>query len=321
MVFTSHRWREIERLADRVTVFRNGTHVATRERLTENEAITLMTGRTLDATYPDISGIEVGENALTVTGLTSGRLSGLSFELHRGEILGVGGLAGQGQRDLFLTLFGARPASAGRLVIGGEPGASRSPAEPAPADGIPRSPDHGKASGAFAGVVTRKVRRTDGRRRVVVAGARGCRPGRDRLCPRGPQGRRTAAAVVDPRQHRPRHAGRRSRAGFIRRRVEKAEISGVAADLAIGAGRATSQAAGTLSGGNQQKTVMARWLLADADVYLLYDVTRGVDAATKHDIYHLIAYRARMCTYPRFPTFPFVIIRNSGAQGLSIAPG
>ena len=57
----------------------------------------------------------------------------------------------------------------------------------------------------------------------------------------------------------------------------------------IGRGRSTNQAVGTLSGGNQQKVVMARWLLTDAQVLLLYDVTRGVDAATKHDIYELVA--------------------------------
>jgi len=59
--------------------------------------------------------------------------------------------------------------------------------------------------------------------------------------------------------------------------------------LRIGGGRATSQAVSTLSGGNQQKVVMARWLLTDAKVLLLFDVTRGVDAATKHDIYELVA--------------------------------
>ena len=66
-------------------------------------------------------------------------------------------------------------------------------------------------------------------------------------------------------------------------------IAGIVAQLRIGGGRATNQAVGNLSGGNQQKVLMARWLLTDARVLLLFDVTRGVDAATKHDIYDLIA--------------------------------
>nr|WP_062341583.1 sugar ABC transporter ATP-binding protein [Herbidospora sakaeratensis] len=250
VIFTSHRWREIERLADRVTVFRNGTDVATRERLTEEEAITLMTGRTLGATYPDISGIVPGENALTVSGLTSGRLREVSFELRRGEILGVGGLAGQGQRDLFLTLFGAGKPTAGGLSAGG----SRARAVRQPRDairaGIAYVPEDRKAEGLLLHLSIRD---------------------------------NVALATL----------ARRSRAGFIRQRAEKAAVSGIAAKLDIGAGRSTAQAAGTLSGGNQQKAVMARWLLTDADVFLLYDVTRGVDAATKHDIYHLIADLAR----------------------------
>ncbi|WP_066374132.1 sugar ABC transporter ATP-binding protein [Herbidospora mongoliensis] len=283
VVFTSHRWREIERLADRVTVFRNGTHVATRERLTEDEAITLMTGRTLDATYPDVSAIEVGENALTVTGLTSGRLRDVSFDLRKGEILGVGGLAGQGQRDLFLTLFGARKPVAGQLSVG----RSRISARRQP-------PDDGRvvARRAFGAVARRFGVHRTGERWSLRGPKDAIRAGIAYV----PEDRK-AEGLLLPLSIRDNIAlttlTRRSRAGFIRHQAENAAISDVTGKLAIGAGRATSRAAGELSGGNQQKTVMARWLLTDADVFLLYDVTRGVDAATKHDIYHLIADLAR----------------------------
>jgi len=85
---------------------------------------------------------------------------------------------------------------------------------------------------------------------------------------------------------------RRSWAGFVRHGAERSAIATIAGQLRIGNGHSTSQAVSTLSGGNQQKTVMARWLLTDADVLLLFDVTRGVDAATKHDIYELVAQLA-----------------------------
>ncbi|WP_062428614.1 sugar ABC transporter ATP-binding protein [Herbidospora daliensis] len=272
VIFTSHRWREIERLADRVTVFRGGTNVATRDRLSEEEAITLMTGRTLGATYPDVSEIVPGESALTVTGLTSGRLREVSFELRRGEILGVGGLAGQGQRDLFLTLFGAGKPAAGRLSVTRATGGTAEPV----ADGRPS---------ARAGLLPDWPVRLRQPRDAIKAGIAYV-----------PEDRKAEGLLLHL-SIRDNIAlatlARRSRAGFIRHRAEKAAVSGIAGKLAIGAGRSTAQAAGTLSGGNQQKAVMARWLLTDADVFLLYDVTRGVDAATKHDIYHLIADLAR----------------------------
>ena len=128
VIFTSHRWREIEALADRVTVFRNGTQVATRDRISEAEAVTLMSGRTFEGTYPDVTTIARGASALRVSDLHGGRLRGVSFDLRRGEILGVGGLAGQGQRDLFLTLFGAQ-RSAGRHAERGWRGGHSPPAQ------------------------------------------------------------------------------------------------------------------------------------------------------------------------------------------------
>ncbi len=82
---------------------------------------------------------------------------------------------------------------------------------------------------------------------------------------------------------------RRTAGGFVQRGAERSAIASIVEQLAIGQGRSTNQAVSTLSGGNQQKVVMARWLLTDAAVLLLYDVTRGVDAATKHDIYELVA--------------------------------
>jgi len=85
---------------------------------------------------------------------------------------------------------------------------------------------------------------------------------------------------------------RRSRLGFVRRAAERGAIAGIVNQLRIGGGRATNQAVGTLSGGNQQKVLMARWLLTEARILLLFDVTRGVDAATKHDIYELVARMA-----------------------------
>jgi ribose transport system ATP-binding protein len=247
VIFTSHRWREIEALADRVTVFRNGTDVATRDRISETEAVTLMSGRSFAGTYPEVFTIPIGDSALRVDDLRGGRLDGVSFELRRGEILGVGGLAGQGQRDLFLTLFGAQRAAAGQLRVGGAPTSIRRPRDAIRAGmGIAYVPEDRKAEGLLLDLSIR-----------------------DNI----------ALATL----------WRRSRLGFVRRGAERSAVAGIVNQLRIGGGRATNQAVGTLSGGNQQKVLMARWLLTEARILLLFDVTRGVDAATKHDIYELVA--------------------------------
>src|SRR4029079_7508605 len=131
VLFTSHRWGEVGSLADRITVLRNGRHVATERQFTEHDAVTLMTGRTLDRMYPDRPALPEAESevALSAEGLESDVLHGVSFELKRGEILGIGGLAGQGQPELFLSLFGARKLTRGQISIGGKRAKLRSPAD------------------------------------------------------------------------------------------------------------------------------------------------------------------------------------------------
>src|SRR5258706_9975503 len=95
ILFTSHRWNEVASLADRITILRNGEHVATRERFDENEAVTLMTGRTIDRMYPDKPApARDADIVLEAQELRDDVLDGVSFQLRRGEILGVGGLAG-----------------------------------------------------------------------------------------------------------------------------------------------------------------------------------------------------------------------------------
>ncbi|MEV4508226.1 sugar ABC transporter ATP-binding protein [Dactylosporangium sp. NPDC049525] len=238
VVFTSHRWREIETLADRVTVFRNGTHVTTRDRLTESEAVTLMSGRTLEATYPPLTppGTDVA---------LEGQVGGVGLRLHRGEILGIGGLAGQGQRELFLTLFGASRTPA-KVTVGGTTRVIRRPKDAIRAGiGIAYVPEDRKAEGLLLPMSVR-----------------------DNL----------ALATLE----------RRSVAGFVRRAAEHRAVRDIVDRLAVRTASIGHPVA-TLSGGNQQKVLMGRWLLSGAEVLLLFDVTRGVDAATKHDFYALVA--------------------------------
>jgi ribose transport system ATP-binding protein len=247
VIFTSHRWGEVANLADRITIFRNGEYVATRSELTENEAVTLMTGRTIDRMYPDVPPVPDDAPAvLEVRDLRGERVDGVSFELRRGEILGIGGLAGQGQRDLFMTLFGARRRLGGETRVNGEPRRIRKPSDAIRLRmGIALVPEDRKTEGLMLPMSVR-----------------------DNL----------TLAVL----------GRVAFYGVFKPATEHRLVSRAVGRLQIRTSRPSVQEVGTLSGGNQQKVLIGRWLLAESDILLLYDITRGVDVGTKHDIYELM---------------------------------
>src|SRR5829696_1509494 len=245
VIFTSHRWREVERLADRITVFRDGKDVGTEAEIDESQVITLMTGRKVDTAYPVPPPLKDAEPTLEVRGLSGPKLSDLSFVLHKGEILGVGGLEGQGQSELFLSVFGAGDLSEGEILVGGELTRIHSPGDAIRAGfGIALIPEDRKSDGLLLPMSVR-----------------------DNLM----------LPVM----------GRYSVGGVIRGGTEKGLVEQMIERLQIRL-RSADQAVDTLSGGNQQKTLVGRWLLADSRILLFYDVTRGVDVATKQDIYELM---------------------------------
>jgi len=173
-------------------------------------------------------------------------VNGFSLELRRGEILGIGGLAGQGQRELFMTLFGARKATGGEIRVGGKVRRIRRPGDAIRAGlGIALVPEDRKTEGL--------------------------------LLPMNVRDNLTLAILPSI-----------SAAGVVRRRTESKRVARIVERLQIRTRRPSVQEVGTLSGGNQQKVLIGRWLLAGSDVMLLYDITRGVDVATKHDIYELM---------------------------------
>ncbi len=248
IVFTSHRWNEIQNINDRITVFRNGAEVGTFTELDEEEAITLMTGTRVEALYPPLPALGRETPVLAVRGLSGPRLHDVSFTLREGEVLGVGGLAGHGTRELFFTLFGAERASGGTIAIGGRPVRIRKPRD-AIRHGIALVPEDRKTEGLLLSRSVRDNLSLTILRRIATFGM-----------VRGILERRLAQQIVDQLKVR-------------------------TPDL--------STPVGALSGGNQQKVLLGRWLLANCRVLLLYDVTRGVDVATKHEIYELMMTLAR----------------------------
>lgn len=245
ILFTSHRWKEVVDLADRITFFRNGEYVATHtvDAVDETKAIRLMTGRDVDVRFPELPKREPTPPALVVEDLVTNRLRDINFTIEHGEVLGVGGLAGQGQRELFTTLFGVDKPRKGRFGLNGRWLKLKSPADAIRA-GIALIPEDRKTEGLILPLsVTTNL---------------------------------TLATLPTF-----------TSAGFVRRRREAEAVKAMIHELGIVTSNA-QQPVSSLSGGNQQKVLLGRWLLTDAEVILLYDVTRGVDLATKHDLYKLI---------------------------------
>ncbi len=244
IIFTSHRWNEIIDIADRITIFRNGKDLGTFAQIDEGQAVTLMTGQRVEAHYPRPPALK--ENARTMLetrGLAGPGLADISLTLHAGEILGVGGLAGHGHRELFFSLFGAAPATEGEIAVVGKRARMKSPRD-AVRLGIALVPEDRKTEGLLLPMSV---------------------------------GVNLTLAVL----------GEISAMGVLRRGRERDLAGRMIEALKIRTPDANSPV-GRLSGGNQQKVLLARWLLANSRIVLLYDVTRGVDIATKHEIYELM---------------------------------
>ncbi len=253
VVFISHRLAEVRMFCDELTVLRNGHAVGTFPvgAISDERVVELIIGRSLTATFPPKPALARSPApVLSVSSLSSGRLRDVSFDLRPGEILGVAGLQGMGQLELFLMLFGDRAPSGGSVRLDGRPVVLRSPADAVRARiGINLVPEDRKTEGLFL--------KLDGRRNVSLP-------------------------IVD----------RFQRGGLIDFGAEAAAVAGVLQRMQVDA-RALHTPAGAFSGGNQQKIVLAKWILAGSRVLLLLDPTRGVDVGTKHEIYVLINDYAR----------------------------
>ena len=247
VVYISHRLEEVLRIADRVTVMKDGQVVATRpvEGLAIDEMIRMMVGRPMSALFPVKGARRIGEERLVVRNLQAGRLvRDISFSVRTGEILGLGGLVGSGRSEVARVIFGADRLDSGAILLNGKERKIRSPAEAVRA-GVCLVPEDRKAQGVVL----------DAPIRVNATMAK-------------------LSAVVN-------------RLGFIRKGVERKIVTELGASLRLKASRIEAPVS-SLSGGNQQKVVLAKWFLADGDVIILDEPTRGVDVGAKSEIYAII---------------------------------
>jgi ABC-type sugar transport system ATPase subunit len=245
IIYVSHRLDEIFRLADRVTVMRDGRYVATRPtpELSREILIEMMVGRKLENEFPK-QPVPPGADRLVVRDLRRGKaVKGASLTIRAGEVLGLTGLVGAGRTELTRLIFGADRADGGQIFVDGKEVAIRSPVD-AIRHGIGLITEDRKAQGLVLG---HSVRENFG--------------------------------LPNLRKF--------SRLGFVSGSKERKAFAAFTKTLHIKVPH-SEELAQNLSGGNQQKVVLAKWLEADSNVILFDEPTRGIDVGAKHEIYLLI---------------------------------
>ena len=248
ILYISHRMHEIRELADRCSVFANGRHVQTFEAgaRSEDEIVRMMIGRELSQMFPPKPSLPPSAPPVLETRdlAWDTRLRGISLSVAPGEILGLGGLDGQGQREFLLALFGCLSGVAGEIRIDGVPSVFASPRQ---AMGEPQRL-----------ALIPEDRKTEGL-----------------MLPMTVAENITAATL-----------SRWRRGPLLNKAAEKAAVDEIVRRMQIKA--VVDLPVSTLSGGNQQKVAIGKWLLAGPRVMLLCDPTRGIDVGTKQEIYRLL---------------------------------
>ena len=248
MVYISHKMDEIKRIADDITIMRDGTYVGTwpASELTTDQIIAKMVGRELTNVYPERKN-EPGDVILEVNDLCSihaNSFQHVSFNLRKGEILGFGGLVGAQRTELLEGVFGIRGIESGEIKINGTPVNIKKPSD---------------AMKAGIGLITEDRRGN---------GIFGCLSIKDNV----------GVSVYN----------KYLKAGFV---LDHKRINGVVDDsikkLRIKTPSMKEHIA-NLSGGNQQKVIVARWLANDPDILIMDEPTRGIDVGAKHEIYEIM---------------------------------
>jgi ribose transport system ATP-binding protein len=247
VIYISHRLEELRRIADRVTVIRDGRYVGTRDiqETTMKEVISMMVGREISGEAKPV-GVEQGrEVVLEVSGLsTKELLKDVGFELRKGEILGFAGLMGAGRTEVARAVVGADPIDGGMLKLRGREVRIHHPAEAAKHRIGYLSEDRKQFGLLVEQEVSDNIALSALRERFV-------------------------------------------RYGFVKDRAMRATAREYVGTLRIKTPSVT-QTVKNLSGGNQQKVVIAKWLVKDCDILIFDEPTRGIDVGAKEEIYRLL---------------------------------
>ena len=252
IIYISHRMSEILQISDDVTVCRDGKLVATSpaSELTVDKIITQMVGRELNNVYPPKDNVP-GEVVLKVEELTAlyQNLHNISFELHRGEILGVAGLVGAGRTEMLENLFGLATVKSGKIIKVGRVLSNKN-SRIAKRNGFAMLTEERRSTGIFSILNIRE--------NMTIANLEKCKV-KGLYLSNKKMSKDTAWAIEALKIKTP--------------------------------GQSTQMR--SLSGGNQQKVILGRWLLTDPDIFLFDEPTRGIDVGAKYEIYQLMINLAK----------------------------
>lgn len=246
IIYISHRLEELQHIADRVTIMRDGKYITTMNYAdtTMQDIITYMVGREIKEKFPRVS-TKRGKKIFEVRNLNAGRLvRDINFEIYEGEIVGVAGLMGAGRTETTRAIFGVDPKETGEIFLDGKPLNINKPADAIKA-GIVLVPEDRKKDGLCTKLSIRD--------NIAL-------PNLDIIS---------------------------GMAGVVDRKKEKAMVDKTVSDLMIKLPNSEVDA-GSLSGGNQQKVVVGKWLARNSRVIMFDEPTRGIDVAAKVEIYHLM---------------------------------
>ena len=254
MVYISHKMDEIKRIADDITVMRDGTYVGTwpAAEMTTDQIITKMVGRELTNVYPpreNKPGDEVVMEVKNLCSIHAKSFQNVSFQLHKGEILGFGGLVGAQRTELMEGIFGIRGIASGEIYMHGKKVKIKHPID---------------AMNAGIGLITEDRRGN---------GIFGCLSIKDNV----------GVSIYNKYLN----------AGFVLNHKKINEIVTSSIKKLSIKTPSMKEHISNLSGGNQQKVIVARWLANDPDVLIMDEPTRGIDVGAKHEIYEIMCDLAK----------------------------
>jgi ribose transport system ATP-binding protein len=252
IIYISHRLEELKHIVDRISIFRDGHSVSTDDyaAIGMDEIVDRMVGRKLENKFPPKQNVPTKEKLLEVRNIVrTGILHNISFDLYRGEILGISGLMGAGRSELGRAIFGADPIDSGEVLMNDHVLSLKTPSD-----------------AIKAGIAYLSENRKDEGLAVKMQVAENV----------------TMANVQEISR----------RFGVLSRNLEMEAAQRYVKDLSIRT-PSLSQVVNNLSGGNQQKVVVAKWLFCNSEILIFDEPTRGIDVGTKYAIYELIGALAR----------------------------
>ena len=245
IVYISHRLDEIFEISDRITVLRDGKKISTLNTADTNrdQLVSLMVGREIGEVYPERAKAPGTEVVLETQQLTGNGDQNISLQLHRGEVLGLGGLVGAGRTEFAELLFGVKKAESGKILLNGQEVHIKSP-EQAMKHGIVLMPEDRKGQGIILDMTIRE--------NMVLSVLR-----------------KISNSLV------------------LNKKKEKSLVDRYIKAMSVKT-PSPEQKVKNLSGGNQQKVVLAKGMATEPDIVIIDEPTRGIDVGAKREVYDLI---------------------------------